>query len=328
MMLSVLIVVLHYNGVADTLECLASLSRQDYAGMRTVVIDNGSVDKLDPDAVASFQGVRLIQLAENTGWSGGNNVGIRLGLDEGVDFICLLNNDTIFPDGAVTKLMRTAADLGVCILHPAIDSHGLYECPQLDPTGPYPPGLRSSTVSGRPDLFRVEVLNGACVFIHADIFRQIGLIDDRFFLLCEDSDLGRRAAEAGYERYCDVSVRIIHKESKSFGGRQKPIKTYYSIRNMLFYSHKHEEIKGSVVPFLRYVTWTIWNTARASGARVGSWPGLVVWCLSRDRSAKAIRMGLRDFFLGRMGRVNPRDEALLTAPERRVPGRQNGRTFR
>src|SRR3954469_20989477 len=100
--LSLLIVVLHWRGLDDTLECIASLSRQSVgcqtccsrpgadqsAGdVHTVVVDNGSADGLRDRLAAEFPRVEVIELTQNRGWSGGNNAGIRLALTRGVDAV-------------------------------------------------------------------------------------------------------------------------------------------------------------------------------------------------------------------------------------------------
>ena len=78
-----LVVVLNYNGIADTLDCLDSLRAQSCAGIATLVIDNGSRNDDLGRIAARFPDVEVIALGENRGWAGGNNVGLRLGLERG-----------------------------------------------------------------------------------------------------------------------------------------------------------------------------------------------------------------------------------------------------
>jgi GT2 family glycosyltransferase len=309
---SLLVIVLHYKGLDDTVECVASLVRQSYENIHTIVVDNASGDKVGSCLANVSRSVEVMEMDENKGWSGGNNAGIRLAMARGYDFVCLLNNDTVLPDNTFTKLIESAEFLGPCILHPAIDSYGVDEDVQLDPQIPQPPDLRVTPVPGQAGLYEISIMNGACALIELSIFKHIGLIDDRFFLLCEDADFGLRAVSAEYRLYCDSTIRIRHKESRSFGGRRKPIKTYYGIRNTLLFRNKHGQVVGSLLPFWRYVAWTVWRTAGAAGVETRSWIGLFFWCLSGDRFARAIRMGMRDYLLRRFGRLNRRDETILT----------------
>jgi GT2 family glycosyltransferase len=312
--LSLLIVVLHYSGLDDTMECVASLGRQSYLNVHTIVVDNGSAEKPGAAFAASYPWVEVIEMAENRGWSGGNNVGIALAIARNYDMVCLLNNDTVLPEHAIARLMETAAVLGPCVLHPAIDSYGDDHQVQLDPSIGVPPLMTATAVPFSPGLFEISSVNGACLLAHVDVFRKIGLIDERFFLLCEDADLGARALAAGFHLFCDVAVRIQHKESRSFGGRRKPIKTYYGIRNTLLCWEKHPEPGRTYVGYGRDLLWMLSGTAEAVGLSPRSRWGLLGWCLSGDVFARAVRMALRDYLLRRFGRVNRRDESILMAP--------------
>ena len=308
---SLLIVVLHYGGLDDTLECVASLGQQTYKNIHTIVVDNGSVEKPGPRLTVAYPWVEVLEMAENRGWSGGNNVGIRLAIARNYDFVCLLNNDTVLPENTVAQLMKTAAFLGPSVLHPAIDSYGDRNEVQFDPTIPEPPGMTATGVPGHATLYEVSAVNGSCLLAHVDVFRKIGLIDERFFLLCEDADLGARAVAAGFHLFCDVGARIQHKESRSFGGLRRPIKTYYGLRNMLLYWEKHERQQRTYFKYGRDLAWTVWGTAQAAGITPRSWWHLLCWSLSNDTFARAIRMGARDYALRRFGRLNRRDEAIL-----------------
>jgi len=309
--LSLLVVVLHYRGMDDTLECLASLSRQTYPDIHTVVVDNGSGDNARIRLAEAHPWAEVLELKENRGWSGGNNAGITLAIERHYDVVCLLNNDTVVPEGVMARLMETIAFLGPCFLHPAIDSYGVDNEVQLDPAKPEPSDMQVTPVPGRDGLFEIDMTNGCCLLANVSVFGKIGLIDDRFFLLCEDTDIGKRASKAGYRRYCDASVRIEHKESRSFGGRRMPIKTYYGIRNILLFAEKHSWLSRDLLGFGRFVAWTLSGTAEAAGARHRSWWGLGFWFLSSNVFAQATRMGIRDYLLRRFGRINRRDEVKL-----------------
>jgi GT2 family glycosyltransferase len=309
--LSLLIVVLHYSGVEDTRECVASLGRQSCGQFHVVVVDNGSIEPLGAAFAVDYPWVEVLTLAENRGWAGGNNAGIRLAARRNDDIVCLLNNDTVLPDNAVARLMQTTERLGPCILHPAIDSYGVDDQVQLDPTLPQPPGLKARAVPEQPGVFEIDFINGSCLLAPLSLFEKIGPIDERFFLLYEDADLGRRAVAAGYHCFCDTAVRIQHKESRSFGGRRTPIKTYYGVRSSLLFQEKHMADWRSRLFMLRRLVWSVWATAEAADERTRSWVRLLVWSLSDDKFARGVRMGVRDYLLRRFGRLNRRDEASL-----------------
>jgi GT2 family glycosyltransferase len=87
------IIVLNWNGPADTLDCLRSLDRLDYPSTRLVVVDYGSVEatRIEP----RIRGRPCSAIATISDTPGGNNRGIRHALAEGADYIWLLNNDTV-----------------------------------------------------------------------------------------------------------------------------------------------------------------------------------------------------------------------------------------
>ena len=226
MALSLLIVVLHYSGVPDTLACLASLAGEVSDAVQVVVIDNGSGEHLRAAIAGSYPWAEIIDLPENLGWSGGNNVGIGIAQRRGYDLVCLLNNDTVVPSGTFARLVQTAAAIGPCVLHPLIYSYGCADEAQFDPILPHPPEMIATPAADLPGVFAVDMVHGACLLAHVAVFDGIGLIDERFFLLCEDADLGRRARVARFTLYCDTGARIEHKESRAFGGKRTPMKTY------------------------------------------------------------------------------------------------------
>ena len=96
---SVLAVVLNYNGRDLTLATVASLLTLDYPNLGILVVDNGSTDDSDAAIAAAFPQVRRVRTETNLGISGGLNLGFRLGLDEGWDYLMPMNNDIeVAPD--------------------------------------------------------------------------------------------------------------------------------------------------------------------------------------------------------------------------------------
>lgn len=142
----VAIVILNWNGWRDTLECLGSLTQQDYPNASIIVIDNASTDG-SPEYIrdwplssgrnhvgrnfviperdwASDRPLALqahdfvfLQAATNGGFAAGNNKGIRLALAAGAQYVWLLNNDTAVAPAALSALVRCAeldVTVGMC----------------------------------------------------------------------------------------------------------------------------------------------------------------------------------------------------------------------
>ncbi|HXS11050.1 MAG TPA: glycosyltransferase family 2 protein, partial [Candidatus Krumholzibacteria bacterium] len=114
---SIAIIVLNWNGRDLTLDCLRSLAAVTTPHVRIILVDNASTDG-SSDAVRQHYGSRvtLIENAQNLGFAAGNNVGIRRALDDGADFILLLNNDTVVAPDFVDHLhkpMLSSPDIGI-----------------------------------------------------------------------------------------------------------------------------------------------------------------------------------------------------------------------
>ena len=94
--MTITVVVLNFNGLKDTLQCILSL-KKCHSGpykLQIVVVDNRSDDK-NVASLSQISDIILIRNNRNLGYSGGNNVGIKYALKKNSDLILLLNNDII-----------------------------------------------------------------------------------------------------------------------------------------------------------------------------------------------------------------------------------------
>ncbi len=108
--MKLVILVLNWGQPQATLACLASLRQAELCGGEIVVIDNGSRDGSADILRAADPTLRLVALPENLGYAGGNNVGLRLALEEGADRILVLNNDTTVAPEFLKALMSALDD--------------------------------------------------------------------------------------------------------------------------------------------------------------------------------------------------------------------------
>lgn len=305
------VIVLSYNNTADTLACLDSLQPGQNETFDVLVVDNASTDGAPAAIRARHPGVTLIELAENSGWAGGNNAGIAQALGQDAGLICLLNNDTIIPAGAITALARAAGRHAPCLMHPAIDYADPLEGAQLDPARSVPPG-RYTPLGQDGDIFELDFAYGACLMVPAEVFCRIGMFDERFFLQLEETDFHLRARRAGIRSLCAASIRIRHAESRSFGGRTTPLKTYYIVRNTLLLAEKHHRNPARALPQLRSIYWHVANVSRQHSAGKAPVPPLL-WPVSRNPFLAAARAGLRDYLLRRFGRISPSSLRAITS---------------
>jgi GT2 family glycosyltransferase len=329
---SIWIVVLNWNGLTDTLACLQSLRQVRYAGRHIVVVDNGSSD----GSVAALRGVtqdhefELIEAGSNLGYAGGNNLGIRYALDHSADFVLVLNNDTTVDPMLLDELVA-AADR-----HPQSGCFGpwIYYMHDRERLWFARAAWSSKSVSfswpGKDRLAsellaeatRTDYVCGAALFFRADVVRQIGYLDERFFLVYEESDWCYRARRAGFECLTVPKARVWHKVGTSFGSEDSPLRTYFSMRNKLLWAEKN----ATRAEWFRLLQGAIRRLypgiARGRGAGIPAhkvllwaWAGFVRES-SRKRSdpqEAAHRQAVLDYMLRRFGDCPPKIRALARA---------------
>ena len=243
----VAIVVVNWNQYDDTYECLESLQKVGYPNYEIILVDNESSDGLADAISRDFPGLFLFRNEENLGFAQGNNIGIQFALKRDCDYVLLVNNDTVVHPSIVRELVRVAeAEPEIGILAPKIL---FYNAPQrlwcLGGRLLWPLGRMIVPGRDQPDpypgegVFEFEFVSGAGMLIRADLFREIGLFDGKFFLYWEDTDLCVRARSQGWKVKAASSAVMWHKVSRACAGR---LRTYYSSRNRLYFFAKHRKL--------------------------------------------------------------------------------------
>jgi len=245
----VVVVILNWNGKRDTLECLSSVRAMNYPSFEIVVVDNGSTDDSVAAIKAHFAGISVIETGVNLGYAGGNNVGMRYAIELGADYVLLLNNDTVVDSSLLAALTHAAKRIGHdAILAPEIYFHSepdriWYAGGQIvaKTASTYHEGYRSvaTATTLRPDVVETGYASGCAFFISTTLLSRVGLFDERFFLLYEETDLCSRARKLGVKSYVVPDAKVWHKVSVSFGGMGSPIYAYFHFRNRLLWAEKH-----------------------------------------------------------------------------------------
>jgi GT2 family glycosyltransferase len=260
----VVAVVLNWNNLPDTLECVDSVGRSDYPNLAVWVVDNASRD--DPSAVLRerHRHLRVLRNRENLGYGGGNNSGMRCAIEEGAAYILLLNNDVVVAPDCVRRLVAAAeADRRIAMATPTVF---YYDRPTeiywdggiVDwESGDVPHDSRGLPVEG--GIRRSEWLNGCSLLVRVAAVRDIGLLDERYFLYFEDADWSIRAARGGWTNAVVLQARAWHKVHRSTGGFANPATRFYYFRNRYLFVAAHRPFRGRLFWKLRY----IWRMCRA-----------------------------------------------------------------
>ncbi|HZN34928.1 MAG TPA: glycosyltransferase family 2 protein [Pirellulaceae bacterium] len=315
---NVWIVLVNYNGLEDTCACLESIAKIEYPRLTTVVVDNAS--QVDPRVVLNerFGWCRVMMNPVNAGWAGGNNVGLKAALIAGADLVVLLNNDTVVSPQLVERVVAAAAaNPEIGILGPVINEMNEPALVQTDGVlfnHERDAGFFSREAvpldAEQPAVREVDIVNGCCIAIRREVADRIGLIDERFFLIHEESDYCLRAREAGFRCGVIGQSLVWHKHSASFKRSGQRIQRYYDARNLhlLLRTHvgphrpTHGASRGGRQSWLHYYRYAYWR-----------------YCLEReqgqDDAALAVLEGVADAWRGHYGPW-ARRQRLLVGPLR------------
>lgn len=247
---SIVVVVLNWNGGVETLQCLESLARARCPNCSVLVVDNGSTDDSLTKVWAAYPWVQTIETGENLGYAGGNNVGIKYALDEGADYIVILNNDAVVKPDAIEKAVRVAEMLGDSV---GVVGFATYYYAEPDTLhclglnaglhgGFYVPSVAKMEES---EFLHIGSAYGCAMLLTRGLLEAVGLFDERFFLMHEELDLCARAQRAGFAIVGATGARVLHRGSASFGGLESPLRLFYLVRNWPLYARKRFAEQGT-----------------------------------------------------------------------------------
>lgn len=233
------VIVLNWNGKEDTLQCLASLETMT-TPHEVIVVDNGSTDDSTAAISKAFPKIKIIETGKNLGYAEGNNVGIRYALDQGADYILILNNDTIvtktFLEGFLLRDASVQGGKPHLMDDPfLIDILGANWNPK---TFLFDPVAKRAPAGDWTNPIQLDHVLGAALFVKREVFEKVGLFDARFFVNFEEIDWCFRARRAGYPSQVCPEAVYFHKKSASFVGG-KPHRYYYLWRNRLLWAEKN-----------------------------------------------------------------------------------------
>ena len=227
----VVCVVVNWNGWADTLACVRTLSIQSWQPLQVIVVDNGSTDGSVAQIrsfIAELEGaatqLSLIESSTNLGYSSGANLGIREALKRGAEFVWLLNNDTECPPDTLEKLVRTASQQpGTGIVGTVLYYHSDPAKVQAWGGGRIHRWSGIAAHSYAPvGQMRGSYTTFASVLIRAEVFRDIGLLHEGYFMYYDDSDFCLRMERTRWKIGVAADTAVLHKESASTEGPRDP----------------------------------------------------------------------------------------------------------
>jgi len=246
----VAVIILNWNGWADTLDCLISLESSVRQGLaRIIVVDNASTDgstirirrwlqsesreSLEIAELELTEAARgpstappyvLVHARRNGGYAAGNNIGIQLALGlPDTEYVFVLNNDATVEPECIARLIAWAErDPARAIVGSTlIEDHGQRRIAGGNNYNVLLTTTKPAIVFDGSRESHMDYVAGAAQFIRAAVLRQVGLLSEEYFLYFEELDLTRRVTRAGFTiTWCPESI-VYHHVGRTTGSRSR-----------------------------------------------------------------------------------------------------------
>lgn len=242
----VYIIIINYNNYQDTIECVESLEKINYKNFKILIVDNNSSNDSINRIKTSYSKYEVMQLKDNLGFAGGNNVGIKKALKSGADYILLLNNDTIVEADFLGIMLEsfTNSNNKIGIVGSKIFSYYNKELSEGIGNIDFFRFITSNSTFNNDNKSKLEqevnFVSGCCMLIKSEVFNMVGLLPEEYFMYYEDTDFCLKTLEKGFKIIYNPKSIIYHKVSSSSGGKQSPFSIKWNNRNRIIFMNKYK----------------------------------------------------------------------------------------
>lgn len=227
----VFVIILAWNHVEDTVECLVSMTKTNYEPIRYLLVDNASTDNTVETVQNKFPEVEIIQSDKNLGISGGYNIGMQYALEQGASHILVANNDIEIDAEMVKYLVEEMnKDHKIGIGMPKI-YHYYGDRNRLWCTGArwrkFIPSVKMTGVNAKDNgnfthAKDIEYAPSCCLLLSRELIETIGYFDTNYFFYNDDWDYSARARKSGFNIRYTPDAKMWHKVSVSTQKSDKP----------------------------------------------------------------------------------------------------------
>lgn len=268
--------ILNFNGLRYLDRCLQALRTQEVeGGFEVLLVDNASSDGSAAHVREHHDWVNLVESSANLGFAGGNNLGFRHARGK---YVVLLNNDTRVRAGWLRALVAAAESdsevgaVGAKLMF--MDPPGVIQNAgtlMLDDGSGGDRGFREVDTGQYEQREEVFGACGASALYRRETLRDVGELDETFFMYYEDTDLSWRMRLAGWKILYEPAAVVDHVHAGS-SGEWSPFFTFHVDRNRLFMILKNAPTGMVVRTFTSFAMISVKNAVRALMGRFGRPP--------------------------------------------------------
>jgi GT2 family glycosyltransferase len=242
---SIAVILVNWNSYLHSRNAIRSLHDSNFKDFDIILVDNASEDGSGEKLIGEFDKLIYLKSPNNSGFTGGNNLGIHYAVDNQYEYILMLNND-VYVDQYFIYHLKNYLDF-----HPdaAAVQPLIYNYPERTKIwnggGVFNRNLAKSysnrRFDGNIDPREIDWISGCAFMVRASVFRETALLNEKYFAYLEDVDLSLRIKDAGYKLVFIPQSVIYHigggssnSSEKRKEGYQSPDVHYYNTRNQIW----------------------------------------------------------------------------------------------
>ncbi|KKK79904.1 hypothetical protein LCGC14_2828840, partial [marine sediment metagenome] len=228
------IVILSYNTGSYAEQCLASLKKYHKDLDYKVFLVNNGCDDYNTKILEKIPKIHVyIKNEKNKGYSRGVNQGLYEAMKENCDYYLLLNDDTLFTESCIDKLIETMENNERVGMVSTMTNYASHKHQDVKHWGGKPHGK----------IMETHVLLTVCVLLSKDLIRKVGVLDENFNLGgYDDNDISLRARIAGFKLLVDGRTFIFH--YGSVANKLLPTNYWHNLERNKAYFEKKWEMKN------------------------------------------------------------------------------------